>query len=50
MSLEPNIIIYSTLIKGFARSKDLDSALEILAAMKSAGIEPNQIVYNTLLD
>jgi pentatricopeptide repeat protein len=37
-------------IKGLARAKDFDSAVEVWEQMKSDGVEPNTKAFNTLLD
>merc|ERR1719387_354191 len=48
---EPDIITYSTLVKGFCLSGDLDRAFLVLEEMKSDGkFAPDEIMYNSLLD
>jgi len=32
--LEPNTILYTTILKGYAKAKDLNKSLEILEIMK----------------
>jgi len=46
----PNCVMYTTVLKGLARAKDVDSALEVWQEMKRDGVEPNVKAYNTLLD
>lgn len=48
--VEPNCVMYTTVIKGLARAKDFDTALEVWEQMKADGIEPNTKAFNTLLD
>ena len=46
-----NTIIYTTLIKGFAKSFNLDKALDIYEIMKNdSRIKPNNVTFNSLLD
>merc|ERR1719258_419345 len=48
--VEPNCVMYTTVIKGLARAKDFDTALEVWEQMKADGIEPNTKAFNTLMD
>lgn len=49
--VEPDIVTYSTIIKGFCHAGSLDKALEILKEMKSdAKFSPDEVMYNSLLD
>lgn len=54
-----NTIILTTLIKGFARVQDLNSALNVFKMMKQSGsksfqdhytIRPNNVTFNSLID
>ena len=45
-----NIIIYTTLIKGFTKDKNFDKALETFNKMKATENKPNLVTYNSLLD
>merc|ERR1719375_271161 len=48
---EPDIITYSTLVKGFCLSGDLDRAFRVLEEMEGDGkFAPDEIMYNSLLD
>jgi len=48
---EPDIVTYSTMIKGFCHAGSLDQALEILKDMQSdAKFSPDEVMYNSLLD
>jgi len=50
-SVEPDVITYSTLVKGFCLAGDLDCAFNLLEEMKVDGkCIPDEIVYNSLLD
>jgi pentatricopeptide repeat protein len=48
---EPDIVTYSTLVKGFCNSGALDRGLEILRDMQSDGkLQPDEMLFNSLLD
>ena len=48
--LEPNIVTYSTIIKGYCLENRLDKAMELLQEMKQSGrYRPDEITYNTLI-
>lgn len=49
--IKMNTIIYTTLIKGYAREYKLDQALELYEEMiKRSDIKPNTVTYNSLID
>merc|ERR1719316_1758505 len=49
--VEPDIITYSTIVKGYCLSGDVDRAFQVLEEMKRDGrFVPDQILYNSLLD
>lgn len=47
---KPDLITYSTLIKGFCKDKNIDAAFKILNEMKLNKIEPDEVLFNSLLD
>merc|ERR1719230_2189470 len=47
---EPDLITYSTLIKGHCNNEDLEQALHLFGLMQEKGIRPDAIVFNSLLD
>jgi len=48
--LEPNIVTYSTIIKGYCLENRLDKAMQLLQEMKqSTRYRPDEITYNTLI-
>jgi len=48
--LEPNIVTYSTIIKGYCLENRLEKAMELLQEMKqSTRYRPDEITYNTLI-
>merc|ERR1719321_2655668 len=50
-SIEPDIITYSTLVKGYCLSGDVDRAFQVLKEMKNDGkYAADEILYNSLLD
>merc|ERR1719487_575039 len=48
--LLPDLITYSTLIKGYCVNGDLDEAMQLFTLMRKKGIRPDAIVFNSLLD
>merc|ERR550514_1783909 len=49
--VEPDVITYSTLVKGYCNAGDVDKAFKVLAEMKCDGkLTPGEILYNSLLD
>jgi pentatricopeptide repeat protein len=47
----PNIVTYSTILKGYCNERSIDKALELLEDMKKTmEFRPDEITYNTLLD
>merc|ERR1719377_502889 len=50
-SVEPDIITYSTIVKGYCMEGDVDRAFEVLEDMKSDDkFAPDEILYNSILD
>eukprot|EP00427_Karlodinium_veneficum_P021290 CAMPEP_0169119782 /NCGR_PEP_ID=MMETSP1015-20121227/31748_1 /TAXON_ID=342587 /ORGANISM="Karlodinium micrum, Strain CCMP2283" /LENGTH=665 /DNA_ID=CAMNT_0009182701 /DNA_START=52 /DNA_END=2049 /DNA_ORIENTATION=- len=49
-SLEPDLITFSTLLKGHCQRGDLDKALIVAEAIKARGLRCDELVYNTLMD
>mmetsp|Transcript_26068 Transcript_26068/g.60224 ORF Transcript_26068/g.60224 Transcript_26068/m.60224 type:complete len:1027 (+) Transcript_26068:157-3237(+) len=51
VSIEPNLITYSAIVKGYCQENKLEKALELLATMKqTTALVPDEIMYNSLLD
>lgn len=48
--LEPDLITFSTLLKGYCHGGDLDKALQLAECIKSRGLRCDELVYNTLMD
>jgi len=49
--VEPDIITYSTIVKGYCMSGDVDKGFQVLQEMKRDGKHcPDEILYNSLLD
>jgi pentatricopeptide repeat protein len=48
--LEPDLITYSTLLKGYCHVGDLDKALQVAETIKACGLKCDELVYNTLMD
>merc|ERR1719253_2260806 len=49
--VEPDIITYSTIVKGYCMSGDVDRAFEVMDEMKRDNkFAPDEILYNSLLD
>jgi len=49
-ALEPDLITFSTLLKGYCHSGDLDKALQLAECIKQRGLRCDELVYNTLMD
>jgi len=48
---DPDLVTYSTIIKGYCQSGDVSKALELLREMqKEARLTPDEVMYNSLLD
>jgi len=45
-----NTVIYSTVLKGFAMSKQSSKVFTVYAEMRKSGVQCNTISYNTMLD
>merc|ERR1719387_572487 len=45
-----NNIIFSTLLKGFGLTKQVDRLFDVYAEMQNAGISCNSVTYNTMID
>merc|ERR1719450_1509332 len=50
-SVEPDIVTYSTIVKGQCLEGNIDKALAVLKEMRGhKNIEPDEITYNSFLD
>merc|ERR1719189_2668501 len=49
-SLEPDLITFSTLLKGYCHVGDLEKALQVAEAIKARGLRCDELVYHTLMD
>ena len=47
---KPDLITYSTLIKGYCKEKNIERALMMLDEMENSGIKADEVLYNSLLD
>merc|ERR1719473_1666436 len=45
-----NTVIYSTILKGFAMSKQSNKVFTVYSEMRKSGVQCNTISYNTMLD
>merc|ERR1719199_400074 len=45
-----NNIVFSTLLKGFSMTKQVDQLFKVYAEMQERGISSNTVIYNTMLD
>jgi len=49
--IEPNLVTYSTILKGYCQENRLEEALALLETMKkTAHLQPDELAYNTVLD
>ncbi|CAK9058481.1 Pentatricopeptide repeat-containing protein At1g62930 [Durusdinium trenchii] len=49
-TVQPDLITYSTLLKGYCQVGELDKALQVAATIKACGMQCDELVYNTLMD
>lgn len=49
-NVQPDLITYSTLLKGYCQVGDLDKALQVAETIKACGLKCDELVYNTLMD
>ncbi|KAL9998488.1 putative tetratricopeptide-like helical domain superfamily [Helianthus debilis subsp. tardiflorus] len=47
---EPNVVTYSTMIKGLCKVGNNDIAIGLLRLMDERGCKPDTVVYNTIID
>jgi pentatricopeptide repeat protein len=47
---KPDLITYSTMIKGFCKNHNIEAALTALNTMEASGIKADEVLYNSLLD
>ena len=48
--VRPDLITYSTMIKGYCKEKNIEQALEMLNTMLKQNIKADEVLYNSLLD
>ena len=48
--VKPNSVMYSTIIKGFANTRQSERAMDACKEMREEGIPMNAVVYNVLTD
>jgi pentatricopeptide repeat protein len=49
-NVQPDLITYSTLLKGYCHVGNLDKALQVAETIKACGLKCDELVYNTLMD
>merc|ERR1719191_2147296 len=49
-NINPDIVTYSTIIKGYCVKGDLEPALQLFTLMRKRGIKPDAILFNSILD
>jgi len=49
-TVQPDLITYSTLLKGYCQIGNLDKALQVAETIKACGLKCDELVYNTLMD
>merc|ERR1719191_2295382 len=49
-AIEPDIVTYSTIVKGYCNSGGLDHALLVLKEVHACKFQPDEVMYNSLLD
>merc|ERR1719389_337219 len=46
----PDLVTYSTIIKGYCVQGDLEQAVQLFTLMRKRGIKPDAILFNAILD
>eukprot|EP00933_Yihiella_yeosuensis_P003484 TRINITY_DN10637_c0_g1_i1.p1 TRINITY_DN10637_c0_g1~~TRINITY_DN10637_c0_g1_i1.p1 ORF type:complete len:778 (+),score=181.27 TRINITY_DN10637_c0_g1_i1:228-2561(+) len=46
----PDLVTYSTIVKGYSAAGELEKALQVYQDVKKAGLVPDEVMYNSLLD
>jgi len=49
-TVRPNIVMYSTIIKGFANTRQASRAMDVWEEMRARGVKMNTVVFNALID
>ena len=49
VSLEPNAVTFGTILRSCEKRHDVDAAEHIRKKMEELEIEPNRVIFNTLL-
>ena len=49
-NLHKNTVLYTTIIKGFAKTKDLSRAMKLYREMLRESVPCNVVTYNSLID
>ncbi|KAL0291411.1 UNVERIFIED_CONTAM: Pentatricopeptide repeat-containing protein, mitochondrial [Sesamum radiatum] len=49
LSVKPNVISYTSVIRAFCQMGSLDTAMSMLGDMEKNDVEPNAVTFNTLL-
>lgn len=47
--VHPNIVSYTTLVRGYCMKQQVDEALVVFRELLSRGLKPNAVTYNTLI-
>merc|ERR1719456_2121445 len=50
LGVTPDLITYSTVIKGFCVQGDLEQAIQLFTLMRKRGIMPDAVLFNSILD
>jgi pentatricopeptide repeat protein len=48
--IDPNVVIYNTMIDVYAKNGKLEKAIKVFASMKKDGIIPTVVTYNSMID
>lgn len=48
--LKPNVIVYGTLMKGYAKENNIDRVMRVYERMRMQGVESNQTIYTIIMD
>lgn len=48
--LKPNVVVYGTLMKGYAKQNNLEKVVKVYERMLVQGVNPNTTIYTILID
>merc|ERR1719321_914773 len=50
LGVAPDLITYSTVIKGYCVTGDLEQAIALFSLMRKRGVQPDAVLFNSIID